>query len=474
MAQSSGVLLHNRYWLCEVLGLGATALVRKALDMNCSTVVALKFFHRGCEHSYARELAALQELTDAPHVARLLDHFSTSSGQYVLVLTFMPGGSLYDRIRPSTTALITMADIRRWLHQLCLAALQFEQRQLVHGDIKPENCLIDEQGNLVLHDLGTTVARHSQCAAETPGTHLYLAPEALACSHNNSAQDAWAIGLVLYASLFADLPWPRADNGCPSFYNYRMTGRLPLSDAQMTMMSPALRPVLWHLLAPDPEQRMSLQAAAAFFAADCNWFAPTSLSGVMVAMQPSRRVLVQQSDDAPQERHASLGTHATRASSIASPPDSPALTMEPRHPALARVQALSAQRSASTLSSTAQPIPGLPVWSWSDAPPDKASHNTLNGSEPVERIKPPPQTDAQPLLKRTVSSLSCAHSTSPQEVHLGCEPTPELDLKQEPEQPLKHLLEPQSEPKPKFKLEAEPEPHSATWSALRKLSGDPE
>ncbi|EDQ88066.1 uncharacterized protein MONBRDRAFT_32970 [Monosiga brevicollis MX1] len=264
-------LLNKRYLLGAELGHGATATVHRALDIATTGTVAVKLV---ASHRYAEamtEIQMMQLLAHAQNIVRLEDTFALSDGRTAIVMRDMPRGTLYHHICPHAPVSLSQANAHRWLRQLVHAAQEVAIAGFVHGDIKPENCLMDEHNNLVLHDLGTMVPIGHQHGQQIPGTQMYMAPEILRGHPCHTGQDVWSIGLVLYAMLFADLPWDRASRRDQQFRDYFAQGVLPVQ-ARLELLTPAMRHVLLRMLNPVPEMRATLDEVAFFLDANFPWF----------------------------------------------------------------------------------------------------------------------------------------------------------------------------------------------------------
>lgn len=262
----------ERYWILQKIGSGATATVFKAIDTLERRTVALKVFNTSkpgpCDSD---ELSFYPLFEGCSTVAQAEASYTNSQGQQCIVLQYMPHGTLFEYIHPASSVVLTIHQTRRWIRQLVAAAQEFALRGLVHGDIKPENCLISEAGDLVLHDLGTTTRIGHRHGRYIPGTELYMAPELLRSQPCNTPQDVWAIGLVIYAALFADLPWDRASRRDPLFVAYQSAGRLP-GKAALELLTPAFHNLLLRMLDPNPQTRASLEQIAAFIDSNAPWF----------------------------------------------------------------------------------------------------------------------------------------------------------------------------------------------------------
>jgi len=159
------------------------------------------------------------------------------------------------------------------MRQLVAAARGVAEAGFVHGDIKPENCLITESGDLLLHDFGNIQpVGHVPQTIRVPGTQFYMAPEMLVRDSFDVAQDVWAIGLTWYAVLFADLPWNKACVHDIDYMRYVRTHALP--GPTMDLLSDELVDLLERMLHPTRSSRATLDEVYDFLIEDRPWFRP--------------------------------------------------------------------------------------------------------------------------------------------------------------------------------------------------------
>ena len=86
------------------------------------------------------EVSILQGLQH-PNIVHLHEHFDDGEGNHVLVMEYLPGGELFDRLLAKTRAgaAYTEASCRRVIAQVLGAVAHYHQRGIVHRDLKPEN-----------------------------------------------------------------------------------------------------------------------------------------------------------------------------------------------------------------------------------------------------------------------------------------------------------------------------------------------
>ena len=112
------------------------------------------------------------------------------------------------------------------LRELCLGVGYIHSRGIVHRDIKLENILLENTGQIKLCDFGvsTMVPIDGTYLTECTGTPIYMAPEVVECDakllrENNDAPkkkrnegyrfscDVWSLGVVLFALLYGNFPF---------------------------------------------------------------------------------------------------------------------------------------------------------------------------------------------------------------------------------------------------------------------------
>ncbi|MET0284577.1 MAG: sigma 54-interacting transcriptional regulator [Polyangiales bacterium] len=192
MQPAEGSLLAHRYRLGPKLGQGGAASAYRAQDLVAGEEVALKLL--SAEQPPAllqREFERLRELVH-PHLARVRSYCVTRIGKRARALytaDLVRGGDLRAHVALHGFAREPLCDVLDALHTLHRAGLR-------HGDVKPENVLIDERGRGVLIDLGCAapLGHVSSTLAGTPG---YLAPELREGRAADERADLYAFGVML-------------------------------------------------------------------------------------------------------------------------------------------------------------------------------------------------------------------------------------------------------------------------------------
>lgn len=186
------------YELREAVGDGPSGRVYRAFDRGTSRRVAVKIVGRdiASQPQYISTFEpALQLLAklDHPHILGPLDYWRDAEGAY-LVMPWMDGGSLK----------AALSDSRPWAPGPALrlideigGALNYAHRHgVVHGSVKPNNILFDEEGTAYLADFPVVVARNGS----------YVAPEVADGESPTPRSDIYALGLIIHELFTGTLP----------------------------------------------------------------------------------------------------------------------------------------------------------------------------------------------------------------------------------------------------------------------------
>src|SRR5439155_11431840 len=105
---------------------------------------------------FEREARTAAALSGHPNVITIYD-VGDQDGRPFIVMEYLPGGTLRDRIAAGAVA---RADVLDWLGQAASGLDFAHEHGVVHRDVKPQNLLFDGNGRLVLADLGIARAAY--------------------------------------------------------------------------------------------------------------------------------------------------------------------------------------------------------------------------------------------------------------------------------------------------------------------------
>lgn len=212
----TGRIVAERFDLLELVGSGGFASVYRSFDRMLGRDVALKILHRNrtddrTVQRFRREATIARDV-ESLHLVRVFDTGSWQGRPY-LVLEYLPGGTLRERLR---RAPLTLEEALEIADQLLVALEALHDRGLVHRDVKPSNVLFDGNGRVKLGDFGLVrwtdgeLSRSLEAGAVL-GTAHYASPEQIRGLPVVPASDLFSLGVLLFEALAGVLPYDSDD-----------------------------------------------------------------------------------------------------------------------------------------------------------------------------------------------------------------------------------------------------------------------
>ncbi len=155
---------------------------------------------------FAREAQTAARLSGEPNVVTTYDVGEVDGLPYI-VMEYIPGGSLADRLRGGPVA---PAQALEWIGQIAGALDRAHARGIVHRDVKPANLLLGADGEVRVTDFGIARAvwNHTLTGTGTIlGTSGYMSPEQAAGQRATAASDRYAVGCVAFELLTGRRPY---------------------------------------------------------------------------------------------------------------------------------------------------------------------------------------------------------------------------------------------------------------------------
>jgi serine/threonine-protein kinase len=251
--------LKGRYKLGGILGHGSLGVTYRAEDTLLQRAVAVKMLaDRYADDAVFRErfmaaTAAAGRLIH-PNIVTVLDA-GVVDGHPFVVMELVDGQSLRSRL--TERGPLPVADAHKIATQLAEALVLAHRQRVIHGDIRPENVLLDEQGNAKLTDFGFVRAAVATDVTLLGTVHraAYSPPELAIRDRGDEPSDVYALAVVLYEMLTGTTP--RAAMGPQD----RLPQTTPIPVRRRRPEVPAhIDRALWRALEPEPRERITTAA----------------------------------------------------------------------------------------------------------------------------------------------------------------------------------------------------------------------
>jgi len=255
---TTGTTFARRYQIIEELGRGGMGRVYKAMDTEINEKVALKLI----TPEIAKDKNTIERFRNELKFARKIRHknvcqmydLSKEEESYYITMEYVRGDDLKGMIRRmggfSAPQAITIAK------QVCNGLAEAHKLGVIHRDLKPQNIMIDQDGNARIMDFG--IARSLKGKGITGagvmiGTPDYMSPEQVEGKETDQRSDIYSLGVILFEMVTGQTPF---QGDTPFTIGVKHKSEIPQNPQELNnQISDELSQVILRCLEKDKEKR---------------------------------------------------------------------------------------------------------------------------------------------------------------------------------------------------------------------------
>jgi serine/threonine protein kinase len=221
MKLQENMIFDSHYTLQRQLGRGGFSEVWLAHDSYMDLDVAIKIYAPGQgmdEHSINEFRHEIKEVFHLNHSNLLKpQHLGIWENMPYLIMAYCPAGSCEKRV-----GAMTEPELWKLIRDVASGLTYLHEKDVIHQDIKPDNILIDTEGNYLITDFGISTRARStlqksvvgSSISQGSGTVAYMGPERFSQQPApTKASDIWSLGATLFELIEGTTPFPREVGG---------------------------------------------------------------------------------------------------------------------------------------------------------------------------------------------------------------------------------------------------------------------
>ena len=254
-----GRVFNNRYQITERIGIGGMAEVYQAQDNVLGRRVAVKVMlpQYAADPAFAqrfRQEAASAANLQSPYIVNVYD-WGQDDGTYYIVMEFIRGTDLKTGI--VQRGALNQRKVAEIGSQVCQALSVAHNQDIIHRDIKPQNIMVQPDGNVKVMDFGIARAKNSVNSKTSTvlGTAHYISPEQAQGKELTAASDIYSLGVVLFEAATGKLPFDGPD--AISVAMKQVNEEAPLPSDFKPDIDPGLESIIVKAMQKNPAERFA-------------------------------------------------------------------------------------------------------------------------------------------------------------------------------------------------------------------------
>lgn len=255
---TKGQKINERYEIVKTIGEGGMANVYLAKDTILSRNVAVKVLRGDLSSDekfirrFQREALSVSNLSH-PNIVEVYD-VGEEDGQYYIVMEYIEGKTLKQLI--NKRGALTIPEVIDIMTQLTDGLAHAHEAYIIHRDIKPQNIMILDNGEVKITDFGIAVAMNATQLTQTNsvmGTVHYLPPEQANGKSATVKSDIYSLGILMYELLTGSVPF-KGDNAVEIALKH-MKEKLPSIRKQNPLIPQSIENIILKACAKNPRNR---------------------------------------------------------------------------------------------------------------------------------------------------------------------------------------------------------------------------
>ena len=215
MAIERGTVFGGRYVVQSQVGSGGMATVYRGVDQTLDRLVAIKVMlsRYAADPAFAarfKQEAQAAAALQSPYIVSVYD-WGKEGDTYYIIMEYLRGTDLKTGIR--SHGALAPRKVAQIGAQVCSALSVAHAHDIIHRDIKPQNIMIQPNGDAKVMDFGIARAKNSHLTQTNSvlGTAHYVLPEQAQGKELGPTSDLYSLGVVMYEAATGKLPFDGDD-----------------------------------------------------------------------------------------------------------------------------------------------------------------------------------------------------------------------------------------------------------------------
>ena len=252
-----GKVLGGRYQVQDRIGTGGMATVYRGLDEVLGRTVAIKTMlpQYATDPSFAarfKQEAQAAAALQSPYIVSVYD-WGKDADTYYIVMEYLRGTDLKSGIKKHGA--LDCKKVAQIGSQIAQALSVAHKHDIIHRDIKPQNIMVQPDGNIKVMDFGIARAKNSHLTADNSvlGTAHYVSPEQTQGKELGPTTDIYSLGIVMYEAATGQVPFQGDDAITVAL---KQVNEQPKPPSQLNpAVDPSLESIILKCMQKDPAAR---------------------------------------------------------------------------------------------------------------------------------------------------------------------------------------------------------------------------